>query len=449
MSLDTRRLCNDPIPSVHTPPLPVATLGWSKVSMYYQPSGKPRDPLAQQRSTANLTRGTYNGYMSPATKRKFRAHASTWIRSIMLYRSRVKRKWDPGRAYPTMITLTLPVEQTHTDREIYRACLMPWLQMMRRDHGVEHYVWRAEAQENGNLHYHVIVDKYIPKRVITASWNQCIDVLDYRRRYWEESGSLTPPSTEVHAVRDRIKDRTTGEWRNVDPVNYLIEYLMEVPTEDPNDTSDPATTGKPKRMIGTYRSKDGSIRTYTTRAITGRVWGMSDKVREVSDPKCDVSLPMLQALEAAKDAGRVKRVDLERATVYFGKVASVLGQRDPGLWKLIEGYYLHVFGWLYPGQLPDHYKAANPPMDPRGLWIDPVNYAYHYPPTYSERQDAYNEQHQTSEDLQVTPIPGGLYLRAKPELAWKSARIARKMQRLQITNLHQRWHVRDSSSPYS
>lgn len=443
MSLGTSRFCNDPPSPRPIASYPVACIEWNRVTMYHEPKYKPRDPLAPSPNDSNLTRGQFNGYMSPATKRKFRRIASTWLRSIMLYRAEVKRKWDPGRAYPTMITLTLPVDQKHSDAEINRACLQPWLQMMRRDYEIDQYVWRAEAQENGNLHYHLIVDKYIPKRAITQSWNQMIDNLDYRSRYFEETGSLEPPSTEVHALKDKVKDPKTGEWRDVDPVDYLVDYLMDAAEVDPNEPAEKQEEGKPKKLIGYYRDKDGKRCTYTTRPITGRVWGMSDGLREIKEPKARASLQLIEALERGRDDGSIRRVDKEYATMYFGKVSVILGRSHPGAWQMIKQYYLQVFGHLYPRQLPPEHVKKYPPMDPHGLWIDLDNFAFHYPPTREEVVDRYNEQNPKDDRLECSWRTGKGYLQATPEWSWKVQRIKRKMERLGISGLYQRWSVKD------
>jgi hypothetical protein len=413
--------------------------------LYHQAKVKPVDQLIGRETDKNLTRGSFNGYMSPATKRKFRRICSTWLRSIMLYRAEIKQRWDPGRAYPTMITLTLPTAQQHSDAEINRACLQPWLQMMRRDHGVEHYAWRAEAQENGNLHYHIILDRYIPKHLITLSWNQCIDVLGYRWRYFEATGSLTPPSTEVHRITEQVKDKKTGELRTVDPVDYLIDYLLDLPVPEELGPTDPNEEPKPKKMIGYYRDKHGVRKMYITRAITGRVWGISDGLREIKEPKARATTDMIMALESATETGQLRRVDLEHATMYFGKVSVTLGRSHPGAWAVIKQYYIHVFAHLYRDQLPAQYIARHPPMDPRGLWIDLSNFAFHYPASHEEQIDAYNEAHPNDERLasQWQGIKG--YLTAAPEWEWKRARTARKMHRLGITDLHQRWSIAATS----
>lgn len=415
---------------------------WNRVTMYRDRAPKPKDPNAIPLGIENLTRGIFNGYMSPATKRKFRRITSTWLRSIMLYRREVKRPWDPGRAYPTMITLTLPVDQMHSDAEINRACLQPWIQMMRRDYQIDQYVWRAEAQENGNLHYHVILDKYIPKRAITLSWNQMLDNLDYRARYFGETGSLEPPSTEVHALKEKIKDRRTGEWKDVDPVDYLVDYLMDVPVEEPLVEPAPGSEAPPRRLIGFYRDQNGERKTYYTRPITGRVWGMSDGLRTIREPKARASTALIMSLEDACDAGIMKRIDQEHATMYFGKVGVVLGRSHPGAWAVIKEYYLQIFGHLYKDQLPPEHVKRYPPMDPEGLWIDLTNFGFYYPDTNELRIDQYNEENPNDDRIECTWTAGEGYYTATGEWSYKAARIRRKMMARGITALHQRWTIK-------
>lgn len=389
MSLGTARLCNDQ--TFHRPTTkiadtiigadgstPIACLEWNRVTFYRESlrSGKGRPPSLFR--DQNLTRGTFNGYLSPATRRKVRRTVSTWIRSIMVYRADVKRKWDPGRAYPVFVTLTLPSTQVHTDAEINRACLQPFLQRLKRDYEIENYFWRAEAQENGNLHFHLLVDRYIPKRYLQLTWNMSIEALGYLTAYFEGSGSLTPPSTEVHRIRDKVKDKHTGKWKTVDPVDYLLDYVMDTPQPEPDEVPEGEERKEPRKLVGRLRNTDGSITTYTTRPITGRVWGMSDSLREIREPRAEASVDMIIALEAARESRILKRVDNEHATMYFGPVGLVLSRSNPSTWKLMKEYYLQVFGYLYPGQLPPDYLRDNPPQDPRNLWIDLDNVALYH-----------------------------------------------------------------------
>lgn len=386
MSLGTRRLCSDQTsPSLPTTSwqsltdgsggAPVACIEWNRVT-FYREANRTRDHSAPSLfRDQNLTRGSFNGYMSPATRRKVRRIVSTWIRSVMLYRAEVKRKWDPGRAYPVFVTLTLPIEQQHTDAEINRACLQPFLVQLRRDYGVENYFWRAEAQENGNVHFHLLLDRFVPARYLQLEWNARIDALGYLYRYACATGSFTPPSTEVHRIRETVKDKRTGEERTVDPVDYLVDYVMDTPQPEPEQAGDQEGEPKPRKLIGRQRLPNGQVITYVTRAITGRVWGMSDSLREIREPRAEATMGLVETLEAARRQGIVRRIDTDHATMYFGAVSLAIGRRHPGMWQVVKNYYLQVFGYLYPDQLPKHHLERFPPLDPRGLWVDLENFA--------------------------------------------------------------------------
>lgn len=408
MSLGSRRLCNDPRqePPVHAEDSvilneyerpTIACIEWRRVTFYREhgpkrPSDRPpaEGTIEKERSDrekaealsdaeairdGNLTRGVFNGYMSPATRRKVRKIVSTWVRSIMLYRADIKKRWDPGRAYPVFVTVTLPSEQIHSDAEINRACLQPFLQMLKRHHGIENYFWRAEAQENGRVHFHILTDRFIGKEDLQVSWNKAVNRLGYVDRYYESSGDACPPSTEIHRVRSQVKDRKTGKMKDVDPVDYLLEYVMDAAQLEQLPEGEDHDSKQPRRLVGRYRKADGTIDTYFTRPITGRVWGMSDALRSIREPRAEASYRLIKALEDAKNAGVLRRVDQDHATLYFGPVALVIGRAHRGMWQLVKDYYINVFGFLYPAQLPPWYVQRKPLQDPVNLWLDLQHFA--------------------------------------------------------------------------
>lgn len=430
MSLEESRLCNDQWTGAPgTEPL-VASIEWNKVTVYRQPVARPYVDRPGNPSLANLTRGQFNGYMSPASRRTFKRIVGTWLRSMQLYRAEVKRKYDPGRAYPTFCTLTLAAEQEHTDRAIYRACLMPWLQIMRREYGVEHYAWRAEAQENGNLHYHVLLDRFIPVESIQGSWNMCQDALGYRSKFARLTGSICPPSTQIMQVKTHRRDKRTGQLREVDPVSYMLDYLTDTPTAvqpPPGTTPDP---NAPRKLQGRYRLPNGDEVTYTTRPISGRVWGMSDGLRNLSEPKAVCTPQVAQVLQAAADAGQLRQVATEHAVFFFGPVSVVLGRHCPGAWATVKQYYLQVFGALYPAQLPAEHIAKFPLMDPVGLWLDPFNAAMYYPPSHAERVDAWTAKNAPDPRVRLRFLTSYTATYSAPEHGYRRARFTRKRHRM-------------------
>ena len=83
------------------------------------------------------------------------------------------------------ITLTLPAKQVHPDKVIISEILQPFLNYLRKHYKVTNYIWRAEKQKNDNLHFHMLLDKFIDKSELRQLWNKYLQNLGYVRRYKE------------------------------------------------------------------------------------------------------------------------------------------------------------------------------------------------------------------------------------------------------------------------
>ena len=70
------------------------------------------------------------------------------------------------------ITLTLSGTQKHDDNWIKANMLNPFIDVIKKEHDVINYIWRAEAQANGNIHFHLVVDKFIYWKKIKSVWNR-------------------------------------------------------------------------------------------------------------------------------------------------------------------------------------------------------------------------------------------------------------------------------------
>jgi hypothetical protein len=89
----------------------------------------------------------------------------------------------------SFITLTLPTKQTHSDLEI-KKCLNQFLTQLRATFNLSNYIWKAELQANGNIHFHLIIDLPIHHSAIRYYWNQSIETLGYVSAYRNTFSSL-------------------------------------------------------------------------------------------------------------------------------------------------------------------------------------------------------------------------------------------------------------------
>jgi len=90
----------------------------------------------------------------------------------------------------SFITLTLPSKQVHSDVEIKKR-LNVFLQVLRDKYKINNYVWKAELQANENIHFHLLIDKYVNYGAIKYYWNKAIKPLGYIDAYEEKFAGMT------------------------------------------------------------------------------------------------------------------------------------------------------------------------------------------------------------------------------------------------------------------
>lgn len=115
------------------------------------------------------------------------------------------------------ITLTLPAAQgTVTDKEIKKHCLDNWIKRAKRKYKLNSYVWRAERQKNGNLHFHIITDTWIHYEKVRNDWNSCLNAFGFIDEFERKHGHRNPNSTDVHAV-----------WKIKNLTQYFVKYMSK------------------------------------------------------------------------------------------------------------------------------------------------------------------------------------------------------------------------------
>lgn len=95
------------------------------------------------------------------------------------------------------VTLTLPSQQVHSDREIHRKIFVKFVERWKRHNSKLLYIYKAEKQDNGNLHYHLTTNSFLHHRRLRKWWNKATEALGYISR----ASTKDPNSTDVHAVR--------------------------------------------------------------------------------------------------------------------------------------------------------------------------------------------------------------------------------------------------------
>lgn len=217
----------------------------------------------------------YSGELSPSAKKKLK-RAITLITATALPKKAMNYTTNKQFTFRlNFITLTLPALQgSVTDKQLIRDCLRLWLMKMKDHFNLKSYVWRAERQKNGNLHFHLVTDTYIPYDKIRDHWNKSLSKLGFIDAFEKKHGHRHPNSTDVHAIKN---------------VKNLAGYFMK------------------------YMAKDAS----SADVIDGKVWDCSTNLKQKHNCEMLLSEEEVELLARVERTEEIKRKDNEHCTMWF------------------------------------------------------------------------------------------------------------------------------------
>jgi hypothetical protein len=186
------------------------------------------DPPPRRGDTSNLKgKATYSGTVTTHTAKRIRSALD-----ILLQRSPNRRILNPVSNTEhdfriSFATLTVSDPKNLTAREAYDRLLARYLRYLKEKAGMVDYLWKAELQQRGQIHYHLITNIFVDYRTCRWKWNQLQKreglLQDYARRH----GNFNPNSTDIHSVQS---------VRNIEA--YISKYICK------NTQNQTATKGK-------------------------------------------------------------------------------------------------------------------------------------------------------------------------------------------------------------
>ena len=330
-----------------------------KIVTYKLQQPSTPDLETQEKQIKNLTRGIYNGYLSRSTATRIRKILHTWIGSIQHYRENNKKKFQRSKAYSTFATLTLPISQHHSDIEIKRHCLTPFIKMMKERHKINYYFWKAEAQLNGNIHFHLIFDRYVYWEDLRIAWNNALDHLGYTDLYCKmldhhpsdhylSTGSTQAPTTHIK--------RTP---KNSSTIGYMLKYCAKSPRKIRS------VMGKKGERTSTFtfyqpsKKADGSVEFICVRRIEGRLWGCSDRIRNLKPLTISLPSKLHVELDLAVKYGEARTFTIDFCTIYYLESKEFLERVSPIINSFYLDHFVEVFNNIYYADLP----RIKPPIE--------------------------------------------------------------------------------------
>lgn len=161
---------------------------------------QPTRTLERRKNPFKTGKEAYDAITILSYKARQRIHTYTQYLVDTAKKKRVysksENKWFSF--YVNFVTLTLPSQQVHTDGEIHATIFKAFIRAWKTKEPGLMYIYKAEVQDNGNLHYHLTTNAYIHHTELRNMWNYYCNKLGYTDRCKVEN----PNSTDVHSVKN-------------------------------------------------------------------------------------------------------------------------------------------------------------------------------------------------------------------------------------------------------
>jgi hypothetical protein len=191
-------------------------IGTDSISLYDFYPAKKVKRLMKPNSMSNLKKAYKSDALAKSSAKKIKKIISHWILAINLTQKGFNSKYKRKRNYLIMLTLTLPSPQVESDKEFKRKYLNNFIIQLKQKYDIQNYLWVAEKQKNGNIHFHLVVDKWLDKVKMQLLWNQVLSTGEYIVAFERKHGSSSPPSTKI-----------TGQKQMSNPADYLTKYITK------------------------------------------------------------------------------------------------------------------------------------------------------------------------------------------------------------------------------
>lgn len=254
---------------------------WSPCKVYRQFDLENNEEQQQANESFLRSQRKNNGFLSKiATRKLFKAIDYLIITSDKKkVFSKLQKKYITYRI--VFVTLTLPSRQIHSDKKITNTCLNQLFVELAKYHNVKKYVWRAEKQHNGNIHYHILINQFIEYQELRKRWNRICNKLGYVDQYQKKmkefySEGFRPTNFECdkRSIEDQRKAYVIGQKSNWTSPNSTDIHNTRKVTDI-------------KKYVGKYMCKNPDVNLESndidnsTQIVNGRLWSCSQNLSNV------------------------------------------------------------------------------------------------------------------------------------------------------------------------
>ena len=236
------------------------------------------------------------------------------------------------------ITLTLSSQQIHSDNEIRNKLLNQLLTELRTIYNVENYIWKAEKQKNGNIHFHILVDKFIPWWELRNRWNRIQNKLGYVDRYQQKMKKKFKNGFKV----DKSLEKTWSAKKQYE--SYKCNIATDYQNPNSVDIHSLYKIKNIKNYLGKYISKNVTIDENTTESekkkllVEGRIWGCNQELGNVKGAKAVISQEIEEEISELLNHPQVFKYKSDYYTVIYASNEFLVNNNFNNLVHIFKDY---------------------------------------------------------------------------------------------------------------
>lgn len=250
----------------------------------------------------------YNGYLNRTAIRRIKNTLSNWYTTLNEFNNSSEGRKSYYRRKLVFITLTLSSEQIHDDKFVKRHFLDRFIVQMKRTRSMNNYLWKAEKQQNGNIHFHVVTDIFIDKKYVQQVWNDIQNDYGYIDRFFLKFNHTNPPSTDIHQVND---------------LKQLGSYVSKYLTKNDKENQD-------EKLI-----------------VKGRLYGVSDGLRKLKSFTCDTPYDLICYLNDSANRLVNRVFESDYFDIYTCDTSLILDSFFPSISVQRSKFYVNEYKKLY------------------------------------------------------------------------------------------------------
>jgi len=352
--------------------IPAVSVTPSRLVRYTYYNGSYHRSEKSQTWKKNFNSNLTMGILSDSAQKKIRL-AIDWL----IFMSPSKRVYlkSQNKRFTfkiNFITLTLPAKQFHSDGHIKSKMLDHFLQKLRRSHKMKFYLWKAETQINGNIHFHITTNVFIEYWLIRKYWNDILETHGYikhysrnQKEYFANGFKMSVNNYDKRSFYSQYKsyvwnklinwqDPNSTDVHSVVNVKNLSAYLVKYFTKQ-----NYFCTGCKKYVEPDYRDVDIQeevINSETTfnyavfrcpncmnevkaRMLNGRLWYMSDSLRKFQKAITEVDSYVSKEFEIIFFSFKNRAHIYDHASVIYVNYEKWKNLNVPELKKLFNQYF--------------------------------------------------------------------------------------------------------------